>query len=435
MEGARGGSGAAGRGRGQRLGSLSQRPGGLGGAGGQGGAVKAEAGDGAAAAAAAAARPVGGAGGGAGGAAGARRTKFTPTLPAARRRPAKAAAGGGAAAGASAAAPAAEGLDAQLPDELRDLLKQSTEDAASTKQRLQLRQQQRAERLAQRAGGDGDAGGSRQRVIFGGAVASGRADRSVLDAESGRITGGGSAAAEAGPARATAVKTEKKAAVSVREVEDRGPKLKAVQREDWTDKSKYYPTLLPVTPQAVQPPVQPPASGPATVPAFAAANDADELRLNEADADEADNFILLQLPSSLPLAAAASAASAAAAANGANGASDTVKDEDMDDDEAPEKEEEKEEGPRPAAVSELPPGRLGKLLVYESGKVKLQVGEMLFDVTPGALLTHSEEVAAFVGPTSEAVFMGAVDRHATVVPDMDAILAVSTAAAEHAMEV
>lgn len=35
------------------------------------------------------------------------------------------------------------------------------------------------------------------------------------------------------------------------------------------------------------------------------------------------------------------------------------------------------------SLSSLPSGKLGKLLVFESGKVKLQIGDILLDVEPG----------------------------------------------------
>lgn len=35
------------------------------------------------------------------------------------------------------------------------------------------------------------------------------------------------------------------------------------------------------------------------------------------------------------------------------------------------------------SLSKLPAGKIGKLLVFESGKVKMQIGEVLLDVQPG----------------------------------------------------
>ena len=75
--------------------------------------------------------------------------------------------------------------------------------------------------------------------------------------------------------------------------------------------------------------------------------------------------------------------------------------------------------------------RLGRLLVFRSGRVKLQVGETLLDVSPGVPVTRANEVAVYrpsdggggggggsEAPRDELVLMGAVTRRAVVTPDV-----------------
>jgi len=47
---------------------------------------------------------------------------------------------------------------------------------------------------------------------------------------------------------------------------------------------------------------------------------------------------------------------------------------------------------RGCALRELPSGSVGRLLVYRSGKVKLQIGEVLMEVMPGLACKHRIDV-------------------------------------------
>ena len=106
------------------------------------------------------------------------------------------------------------------------------------------------------------------------------------------------------------------------------------------------------------------------------------------DDDEGQKLFLVQMPSVLPIstrtvkelaarsAAADPAAGAAAPAGAAAAASTSAVD-----------------ARRGTSLKELPSGLIGRLLVYRSGKVKLQMGEVLMDVSPGLPCLHRIDVS------------------------------------------
>lgn len=66
--------------------------------------------------------------------------------------------------------------------------------------------------------------------------------------------------------------------------------------------------------------------------------------------------------------------------------------------------------------------QLGKLLVFESGKVKLQMGGVLMDVSLGSHCQCLQHVVAMNVDAKSAMLMGDIAHRAVVTPDMDQLL-------------
>ncbi|WJX19278.1 hypothetical protein P8452_08991 [Trifolium repens] len=83
-------------------------------------------------------------------------------------------------------------------------------------------------------------------------------------------------------------------------------------------------------------------------------------------------------------------------------------------------------GPRGAAklvrLNELPAGFIGKMLVYKSGKVKLKLGDTLYDVSSGMNCIFSQELVAMNAAEKHCCTIGEISKLATVTPDIDAAL-------------
>ncbi|CAL9069821.1 uncharacterized protein LOC135626849 [Musa acuminata AAA Group] len=73
-------------------------------------------------------------------------------------------------------------------------------------------------------------------------------------------------------------------------------------------------------------------------------------------------------------------------------------------------------------LEELQPGFMGKLLVYKSGKVKMKLGDTLFDVSPGLCGSFAQDVVAINTKDKRCCVLGEIDRRAVVTPDIDALL-------------
>ena len=100
------------------------------------------------------------------------------------------------------------------------------------------------------------------------------------------------------------------------------------------------------------------------------------------DDEEGQKLFLVQMPSVLPISAqaveeyaAGAGPSTSSAASGPSTSSSA-------------------EARRGCALKELPSGHIGRLLVYRSGKVKLQMGEVLMDVSPGLPCLHRIDVSS-----------------------------------------
>eukprot|EP00252_Welwitschia_mirabilis_P025551 TRINITY_DN8024_c0_g1_i1.p1 TRINITY_DN8024_c0_g1~~TRINITY_DN8024_c0_g1_i1.p1 ORF type:complete len:388 (+),score=105.90 TRINITY_DN8024_c0_g1_i1:263-1426(+) len=74
------------------------------------------------------------------------------------------------------------------------------------------------------------------------------------------------------------------------------------------------------------------------------------------------------------------------------------------------------------ALGKLPAGCMGKLLVYESGDVKLRLGNIILDATPGADCIFAQDVAAINSETKKCFFLGNINKRITLVPDINSLL-------------
>lgn len=73
-------------------------------------------------------------------------------------------------------------------------------------------------------------------------------------------------------------------------------------------------------------------------------------------------------------------------------------------------------------VKDLPGGFMGKILVYKSGKVKMKIGDALFDVSPGANCKFAQEVTAINTRENQCCALGEISKRAVVTPDVEYLL-------------
>ncbi|WIA30337.1 hypothetical protein OEZ86_000424 [Tetradesmus obliquus] len=79
--------------------------------------------------------------------------------------------------------------------------------------------------------------------------------------------------------------------------------------------------------------------------------------------------------------------------------------------------------PAAAGVKELPSGKIGKLLIFQSGKVKMQIGDVLLDVTAGLPCVTRQDVAAVNTSSKHLVQLGPIAQRAVVCPDVWQLMA------------
>ncbi|XP_052152092.1 uncharacterized protein LOC127770417 isoform X3 [Oryza glaberrima] len=84
-------------------------------------------------------------------------------------------------------------------------------------------------------------------------------------------------------------------------------------------------------------------------------------------------------------------------------------------------------GTRPPKVlgsklKDLPGGFMGKILVYRSGKVKMKIGDSLFDVSPGSNCMFVQEVAAINAREKHCCTLGEISKRAIITPDIEHLL-------------
>ncbi|XP_044980323.1 DNA-directed RNA polymerase III subunit rpc4-like [Hordeum vulgare subsp. vulgare] len=122
-------------------------------------------------------------------------------------------------------------------------------------------------------------------------------------------------------------------------------------------------------------------------------------------------LLLFQFPTSLPLPQVVSVAEA---------------DMDTSDSEGVETEETNKkrrlESINGCKLKDLPGGPMGKMLVYKSGKVKMRLGDALFDVSAGLDCTFAQEAVAINTNKKHCCSLGEVNKRAIVTPDIDYLL-------------
>ncbi|KAK3150846.1 hypothetical protein QOZ80_3AG0238550 [Eleusine coracana subsp. coracana] len=73
-------------------------------------------------------------------------------------------------------------------------------------------------------------------------------------------------------------------------------------------------------------------------------------------------------------------------------------------------------------LKDLPGGLMGKILVYKSGKVKMKIGDTLYNVSAGSNCMFVQEVAAMNIREKHCCTLGEVSKRAVVTPDIDYLL-------------
>lgn len=81
-----------------------------------------------------------------------------------------------------------------------------------------------------------------------------------------------------------------------------------------------------------------------------------------------------------------------------------------------------DESTQPLPVRDLPSGYIGKLLVYRSGKVKMKLGNILFDVSIGTPSTSLQHVAYISPEEQKALVLGTIKQRTIVTPSIDDLL-------------
>ncbi|KDD71857.1 hypothetical protein H632_c4281p0, partial [Helicosporidium sp. ATCC 50920] len=187
--------------------------------------------------------------------------------------------------------------------------------------------------------------------------------------------------------------------------ERREPEPRVFADAEW-DETRYRPLTLPL------PPLSPEEGG-----AAARCDPRGPMRethwLRHAEANDG-RVVLLQLPSQLPFFAGAGGAAGrgGAGGDGQTRALDPLSDPDALVD------------AQSARLGQLGAGRLGKLLVFESGAVRLQIegSEALFDVQPGVPVAHRHEVAIMAPASKQAVLLGGAKQRLVATPHLESLL-------------
>jgi hypothetical protein len=77
---------------------------------------------------------------------------------------------------------------------------------------------------------------------------------------------------------------------------------------------------------------------------------------------------------------------------------------------------------RPSGLGDLPSMKIGKLLVLQSGAMKMQIGDVLFDVAPSIPCKMRQEAALIDINNKECTMLGPVTQRVVVTPDVEHLL-------------
>ncbi|KAJ7533613.1 hypothetical protein O6H91_13G057000 [Diphasiastrum complanatum] len=312
---------------------------------------------------------------------GVRKTKFEPKIPTRRLKK------------LSAIKREAEDLaDNALPGELQLLIKQSQEDAAN----------RRGNRFDNK-------GSAPARVAFGfGSSTAGRAGSGSLGfykGSGGGGGGGGGAGGGGGGGGGGWHGSEKKPSlrnIQGPEILDENSRKMRTPFSEPMDTSKYGPVTIPFR-SAASPGILGDYYndiGDADTFDEDAVPPAKELELMVEDLEE--RLLFFQIPSALPIF---NMPSAATDGEGSSASKDTG-------------------GSIGATISldKLPSGPVGKLLIYESGVVKLKIGDISLDALPGVQCAFAQELAAINSSSRHCCFLGDVTQRVVLTPDIDSLL-------------
>ncbi|XP_031380631.1 uncharacterized protein LOC116195525 isoform X1 [Punica granatum] len=185
------------------------------------------------------------------------------------------------------------------------------------------------------------------------------------------------------------------------------PKMKEY-KEPWDYEHTYYPTSLPL---------RPPCSGDPEILDEAEFGEAarnveyDENAINPAselgllDESEKENMFFFQLPPKLPMVKRSASVKGKARSDSSSSSSSKANSCTGD-----------------CNLESLSEGYMGKLLVYKSGKIKLKLGEILYDVSPGSDCIFPQNVAAVNALDRHFCVLGDIEKRAVVTPDLDSLL-------------
>merc|ERR1711920_402112 len=76
-----------------------------------------------------------------------------------------------------------------------------------------------------------------------------------------------------------------------------------------------------------------------------------------------------------------------------------------------------------STITRLPDGQLGKLRIYKSGKVVMEIGGMPFCVDQGCESSFRQDLACVCPEAKEMTSLGKIEKRVVLTPDIDAMVA------------
>ena len=74
------------------------------------------------------------------------------------------------------------------------------------------------------------------------------------------------------------------------------------------------------------------------------------------------------------------------------------------------------------SLTKVPKGQIGKLRIHKSGKMKLQLGNIIYDVLPGNTQNALEQVTAITEERKQIYNLGEISKRLLCIPDMENLL-------------
>lgn len=73
-------------------------------------------------------------------------------------------------------------------------------------------------------------------------------------------------------------------------------------------------------------------------------------------------------------------------------------------------------------INTLPNGKFAKLIIYKNKKVKMKIGDIMFDVNEGSTCSFAQDVGCYIKENSEFIFLGNCDKKLIVTPNVEHII-------------